>query len=191
VDFRWQRAAPHASRGTFGQARRPAWLRAGRLASAGTSPPGVAHGRASKVVATRRCAGRTRRPGRTAPTAPSRNRLSGMERRSIWLVVADDHLWGSAPHSSSSPIRPRPLIVCLRQTSGTAAPGHFRSLPLGLQKGAAAGRVGPGRPQRRRRATPMTTQSIATPRQHCAIAQVRPSVLRSRRLAALPRRGRA
>ena len=126
MDFRWQRAAPHASLGTFGQARRPAWLRAGRLASAGTSPPGVAHGRASKVVATRRCAGRTRRPGRTAPTAPSRNRLSGMERRSIWLVVADDRLWGSAPHSKSSPIRPRPLIVCLRQTSGTAAPAQQR-----------------------------------------------------------------
>jgi len=123
-------------------------------------------------------------------TAP--NLALALERTSLrGLLVADDRLWGSAPHSSSSPIRPRPLIVCLRQTSGTAAPGHFRSLPLGLQKGAAAGRVGPGRPQRRRRATPMTTQSIATPRQHCAIAQVRPSVLRSRRLAALPRRGRA
>ena len=39
-------------------------VRRGRLAGAGTGKRGVAHGRASTVVATRRCAGRTRRLGR-------------------------------------------------------------------------------------------------------------------------------
>jgi len=42
------------------------------------------------------------------------------------LESADDRLWGPAPHSSPSPIRPLPLIVCLRQTSGTAAPAQQR-----------------------------------------------------------------
>jgi hypothetical protein len=71
-----------------------------------------------------------------------------------------------------------------------------RYLPLGVtapwqSKRAAAGRVGPDRRQTRRGTTRMTTHSNAALRQHCATAQGRPSVLRSRRLASLPRQGRA
>jgi hypothetical protein len=62
----------------------PGWPRAGRRAAAGTSPPGVAHVRASTVVATRRCAGRTRRPGWAG--APDRGSARARRRPSPTVV---------------------------------------------------------------------------------------------------------
>ena len=57
----------------------------------------------------------------------SRGYLGGEADR---LQLADDRLWGPAPHSSPSPPPPLPLIVCLRQTSGTTAPGHYVKFPV-------------------------------------------------------------
>ena len=62
--------------------------------------------------------------------------------------------------------------------------------PLGAQ-GSARGRDRGDHALRRSRHTMMGTIGTRTLRQHCATAQGRHSVLRSRRLAVLPRRGRA
>ena len=50
VHFRWRRVAAHACCGTFGRAAKPRWSRAGRLARASTSLPGVGHRQASTVL---------------------------------------------------------------------------------------------------------------------------------------------
>ena len=79
VDFRRQWAAPRACRRTCARAPTPGWPRAVRLAGAGASKPVGAHRRAPTVVATRRGAGRTRRPGWAG--APDRRSARAGRRR--------------------------------------------------------------------------------------------------------------
>ena len=73
-DFRRQWAAPRACRRTSARAPTPGWPGAAGWAGAGASKPGGAHRRAPRVVATRQCAGRTRRPGRAGAADRRRDR---------------------------------------------------------------------------------------------------------------------